>query len=151
MKLTVNKIKRLLNLYPPYLGAGIKVEFVRDDWKEMHVSMKLKWYNRNIVGTHFGGSLYSMIDPHLMLMLMNLLGDDYIIWDKSAEIEFIKATKNKVISKMRITDDDIREIKINVEKNKKYLADFIVEIKDEEGSLIAKAKKIIYVRKKKNR
>ena len=66
-------LKRLLNLYPPYLGAGVKITYSSDDWKEMHVSMSLRWYNKNAVNTHFGGSLYSMVDPHIMLMLMPLL------------------------------------------------------------------------------
>jgi acyl-coenzyme A thioesterase PaaI-like protein len=148
MNFSTKKLKRLINIYPPYLGAGIKVIHINNDWKELHVSMKLKWYNRNIVGTHFGGSLYSMIDPHLMIMLMNLLGRDYIVWDKSAEIEFVKATKKRVVSKMKITDDDIAQIKENVDKNNKYLASFNVQIKDDEDKLIAKAKKVVYIRKK---
>jgi acyl-coenzyme A thioesterase PaaI-like protein len=148
MNFSTKKLKRLINIYPPYLGAGIKVIHINNDWKELHVSMKLKWYNRNIVGTHFGGSLYSMIDPHLMIMLMNLLGRDYIVWDKSAEIEFVKATKKRVVSKMKITDDEIAQIKENVDKHNKYLASFNVEIKDDEDNLIAKAKKVVYIRKK---
>ena len=89
LKVHRNIIKHALNIWSPYLGAGIKIEYIRKDWKEMKVSMKLRFYNRNIMNTHFGGSLYSMVDPHIMLMLMQLLGEDYIVWDKSAEIDFI--------------------------------------------------------------
>ena len=148
MNFSPKNLRRILNLYPPYLGAGIKVEYISDNWKELHVSMKLKWYNRNAVGTHFGGSLYSMIDPHIMLLLMQLLGKEYIVWDKKAEIEFIKASKKRVRSEIKISDNEIEAIKRNTEKGDKYLAKFDVEIKDDDGSLVARAKKIIYVRKK---
>ena len=63
--------RRLINLYPPYLGAGIKVNYIKRDWHQVEVRMYLRWYNRNAFGTHFGGNIYSMIDPHLALMLSN--------------------------------------------------------------------------------
>ena len=141
-------LKRLMNIYPPYFGAGVKVDFISDDWKELQVSMNLRWYNRNIVGTHFGGSLYSMIDPHLMILLMKLLGKDYIVWDKSANIDFVKASKKKVRSVLKVTDDHLEEIKQNTEKGEKYFAKFFVEIRDEDDELVARAEKTIYVRKK---
>ena len=88
----------MLNLYPPYLGAGVKVTHISEDWRELRVSMSLRWFNRNAVGTHFGGSLYAMVDPHLMLLLIRLLGEKYWVWDQSAAIDFIKASKQKVTS-----------------------------------------------------
>jgi len=77
-----------LNLYAPFLGAGIRVKRLAPGWKEVDVEMKLRWWNANYVGTHYGGSLYSMTDPFLMVMLIENLGRDYIVWDKSATIRF---------------------------------------------------------------
>ncbi|MDK2791661.1 MAG: hypothetical protein PWQ25_524 [Deferribacteres bacterium] len=150
MYVSPKMMKFLLNIYPPYLGAGIKIEYIKDNWKELKVSMVLRWYNRNAVGTHFGGSLYSMTDPHIMLLLMNILGKDYIIWDKSAEIDFIKATKQKVFCTISISDEIIEEIKQQTEKNAKFLPEFILDIVDSEGNLIAKVKKVLYIRRKSN-
>jgi len=141
-------MKFLLNIYPPYLGAGVKIEYIRDDWKELKVSMVLRWYNRNAVGTHFGGSLYSMTDPHIMLLLMNSLGRDYIIWDKSAWIDFIKATKKRVYCTVTITDEIINEIKEKTANGDKFYPEFNLDIVDIEENLIAKVKKILYVRRK---
>ncbi len=148
MKYTPNLLKWLLNIYPPYLGAGVKVTHIREDWQELHVSMAMRWYNRNAVGTHFGGSLYSMVDPHLMLLLMQLLGKQYRVWDKSAEIEFIKASKSKVAAVIRISDEDIETIKRQTENGEKYFADFTIEIIDEDRDLVARVRKTIYIRKK---
>ena len=142
-------LKRILNLYPPYLGAGVKITYISEDWRELHVSMSLRWFNRNAVGTHFGGSLYSMVDPHLMLLLIQLLGRGYWVWDKSADIEFIKASNQKVTSVIKISNDDLEEIKRHTDNGEKYFPEFKIEIKDEDNDLVAIVKKIIYVRRKK--
>ena len=148
MKISPKLFKRMLNIYPPYIGAGIHVTYISEDWKELHVSMALRWFNRNAVGTHFGGSLYSMIDPHLMLLLMKSLGKDYLVWDKSADIEFIKASKKKVTSVIKFQHEDIEDIRKKTDNGEKYLPNFILEIKDEDEDLVARVKKTIYVRKK---
>ena len=149
MKFTPKLLKRILNFYPPYLGAGVKVTYISEDWKELHVSMSLRWFNRNAVGTHFGGSLYSMIDPHLMLLLMQLLGKEYLVWDKSADIEFVKATKKKVTSVLKVSNEDLNVIRRSTSNGEKYFSNFNVEIRDEDDELVAKVKKTIYVRRKK--
>ena len=146
MKFTPKLLKRILNIYPPYLGAGVKVTYISEDWKELHVSMSLHWYNRNAVGTHFGGSLYSMVDPHLMLLLMQLLGKEYLVWDKSASIEFFKASKTKITSVLKLSDEDLKVIRRNTNNGEKYFSNFIVEIRDEDDDLVARVKKTIYVR-----
>jgi acyl-coenzyme A thioesterase PaaI-like protein len=142
------QLKRILNIYPPYLGAGVRVDYISEDWKELRVSMTLRWYNRNAVGTHFGGSLYSMIDPHLMLLLMQLLGKEYLVWDKKANIEFVKASHKKVWAEFKITNDVIKEIKARTENGEKHLATFQVEIMDDENRIVAIAEKVIYIRRK---
>jgi len=151
MKFTPKSLKRLLNLYPPYLGAGVKITHISDDWRELHVGMSLRWFNRNAVNTHFGGSLYSMIDPHLMLLLMQILGKEYLVWDKAADIEFVKASKKKVSTVIKITDKDLEDIALMTEKGEKYFPEFIVDVIDEDNELVARVKKTIYVKKKKSR
>ena len=149
MRITPKLLKFGLNLYPPYLGAGVKITHISEDWRELHVSMAMRWYNRNAVGTHFGGSLYAMVDPHLMLLLIQLLGDEYWVWDKTAEIEFIKASKQKVTSIIKISRDDLAEIKRQTHGGDKYLHEFTLEIKDGDNDLVAIVKKLIYTRRKK--
>lgn len=142
------KLKKLLNWYGPYLGAGIKLEYIADDWREVRVAMHMKWYNRNAVGTHFGGSLYAMIDPHYMLMLMKLLGKDYVVWDKAAHIDFIKPGTGTVRATMLITDEQLEEVIEQTSSGHKFLPRFIAEIRDETGELVAKATKTLYVRRR---
>ena len=148
MRLSPRILKHLLNLYPPYLGAGVKVTHIREDWKELHVSMAMRWDNRNAVGTHFGGSLYSMVDPHLMLLLMQLLDNQYRVWDKSAAIEFIKASKSRVTAVIRISDADLETIRQRTESGAKYFADFMIDIRDDDHDVVARVRKTLYIRKK---
>lgn len=140
--------KFMLNIYRPFLGAGIKVTYISDDWQEIHVAMKLKWYNRNAAGTHFGGSLYSMIDPHLLIMLKQLLGNGYEIWDKAASIEFVNPGEGKVRAAIKISDTELIEIKRQTEHKEKFFPEFDIRILDAQNSVVAVIKKVLYIQKK---
>jgi hypothetical protein len=151
MKITPKLLKFGLNIYGPYLGAGIKVDHISEDWKKLKVSMKLRWYNKNYMSVHFGGSLYAMVDPHLMLMLIQLLGKSYQVWDQSAQIEFKRPGKGRVHSTLEITDNDLDDIKKNTASGEKYHHQFPVTIIDSDNQLVARVNKVLYIRKKPER
>ncbi len=148
MAMTAKKLKRLLTFYPPYLGAGVRVAHLADDFSSMTVEMPLHFWNRNYVGTHFGGSLYSMVDPHFMVMLINRLGSGYIVWDKAATIRFKRPGKGVVKAQFEITDARLAEIKAAVDAQEKIEPLFQVSITDEKGQVVAEVDKLLYVRKK---
>jgi hypothetical protein len=102
----------------------------------------------NYVGTHFGGSLYSMVDPFYMLMLIENLGRDYIVWDKAASIRFVKPGRSRVNAQFRLSLDQIRAVRTQVDEKGKGEFDFEVQVLDDSGLLIAEVSKKIYVRKK---
>ena len=142
------KLQRRINFYPPYLGAGVRMTRISDDFRELEVEMPLRFYNRNYVGTHFGGSLYSMCDPFYMLMLINILGPEYIVWDKAAAIRFKKPGKGVVKASFRLTEEQIAEIRAAAETQPKVEPQFQVLITDSEGNVVAEIDKLLYVRKK---
>ena len=144
-------LKTLINLYPPYLGTGISVRTLAPDFRYIRVDMKLRWFNRNYVNTHFGGSLYAMTDPFYMLMLMNILGNRYLVWDKSANIAFVKPGKGTVSAEFRVTDEQIDQIFRATAGGEKYLPEFTVDIRDADQILVARVIKQLYVRRKKDR
>jgi hypothetical protein len=137
-----------LNVWPPFLGAGIRVRRLASDWTEIDVEMKLRWWNRNYVGTHYGGSLYSMADPFFMLMLIENLGKDYIVWDKSASIRFKRPGRGTVSASFRLSPEQVSEIKQALNSQEKIERAFTVEVKDESGSVIAVIEKLLHVRRK---
>ncbi len=141
-------LDRLINFYGPYVGAGVKLTKMSKDFRHARVEMPLTLYNKNYMGTQFGGSLYSMTDPWYMLMLIKNLGPEYIVWDKAASIDFKKPGRSKVRAEFTLTQEVIDEIKAAVEEKVKVNWPFKVEIFDEENVLIAVVEKIVYVRKK---
>ena len=137
-----------MTFYPPYLGAGVRVRHISDDFRDIQVSMGLGWSNRNYVGTQFGGSLYSMVDPFFMLMLMENLGSRYIVWDKAADIDFIAPGKGPVFARFTIDETLLAEIRRQTADGEKYLPQLQVDIHDGAGHLVARVGKTLYVRLK---
>jgi len=146
-----NKTKRLLKklrFWPPFLGAGIHVTRVAEDLRTIDVELRLKFFNRNYVGTHYGGSLYSMCDPWFMVMLIENLGPDYIVWDKSAAIRFKKPGKGVVKASFHLPEERIAEIRAQADAQGKVEPQFQAVVTDAEGNVIAEVDKLLYVRKK---
>ena len=141
-------LRRAVNFWPPFLGAGIRVKHISPDMKAIDVEMKLSWWNANYVGTHFGGSLFAMTDAFYMLMLMANLGPDYIVWDKAASIRYRKPGRSTVRAEFRLSDAQLDDIREKLETMPKYEPTFAVEVKDEQGTVIAEVEKLLYVRKK---
>jgi hypothetical protein len=141
-------LKFLINLYPPYWGTGITVRSISSDFREISVQMKMRGYNRNYVKTHFGGSLYAMTDPFYMVMLIHILGKEFVVWDKAAHIDFIKPSQGTVTAKFLITEDQIEKIKSNTSGGQKYFPEFSVDIENEAGGKVARVVKTLYIRRK---
>jgi len=151
MKATPATLRRIMNLWPPFLFSGIRVEAIADDWRYARVRLKLRWYNRNYVKTQFGGALFAMVDPFWMILTLEALRHEYIVWDKAGEIEFIAPGRSDVIAEIRIDDAMLAEIRAATANGDKHLRWCDTEIKTESGELIARVRKQIYVRcKQKN-
>ena len=140
---------RLINWYPPLLGAGIQVQRHESDEYTIKVKMPLTRLNLNAVGVHFGGSLYAMCDPWFMLILLQHLGDDYIVWDKAASIQFLKPGKGTVSATFHLAPETIDEVRAQADRGEKLEPIFNVDVIDDRGDVIAKVEKRLYVRKKK--
>lgn len=143
-------LRRLLAVWPPFRFAGIRVEAFSDDWRHVRVRLKLAWYNRNFVGTHFGGSLFAMTDPFWMIMVMQSLGREYIVWDKAAAIDFVAAVREDVYAEFRLADADLDEMRNATEGGAKYLRWFEVDVKTAGGEVVARVRKQLYVRRKRS-
>jgi hypothetical protein len=116
--------------------------------KSLDVEMKLRFWNANYVGTHFGGSLFAMTDAFYMLMLMHHLGRDYIVWDKAATIRYKKPGRGRVRAEFRLTDAQIGDVRQKLKTLPQYEPVFVVEVKDESGRVIAEVEKLLHVRKR---
>ncbi len=140
-------MRRMLNIWPPFLFSGISVREISKDFRYTKVRLKKKALTSNYVGTLFGGSLFAMTDPFFMLMILKNLGRNYIVWDKRSEIEYVAPGKSTVYAEFEVKEEDLEEIKREVAAAGKYLKWFEVEIKTSDGTVVAIVKKQIYVRK----
>ena len=145
------KLKLLLNVWPPLRFAGIRVLRFDDDYRHVAVRLALRWYNRNYVRTHFGGSLFAMTDPFWMIMVMHCLGDDYIVWDRAAEIDFVAPGREDVFAEFRIEEAALDEIRAATAGGEKCLRWFETEVKTAGGDVVARVRKQLYVRRKRGR
>lgn len=141
-------LRRRINAYPPYRGARIEVTHIAGDWSEIRVRMPLVEANENLVGTHFGGSLYAMVDPHLMILLMRRLGPEWVVWDRAATIQFLQPGRGTVHALVRVTDAEVAAIRSAAENDGKHLPEWSLEITDEAGSVVATVHKTLYVRRR---
>lgn len=143
-----DKLLGFWNIWPPFLGAGIRIKKVTSDYRFMRVELPLRFWNANFVGTAYGGSMFSMTDPFYMVMLIRNLGPSYVVWDKAASIRYVKPGKSRVHAEFILNDQILSDIKKAVEVSGKVDWNFTVQVKDEAGQIIAEVEKVLYIKKK---
>jgi acyl-coenzyme A thioesterase PaaI-like protein len=141
-------LRRAMNLWPPFLGAGIKVTRIAADFRDIEVRLELGLLNRNYVGTHFGGSLYAMTDPFLMLMMLHNLGPDYVVWDKAGSIEYVKPARGAVHVHFHLAPADLSRARRATTHGRKYEPTFHVAVVDAKDEVVARVTKTLYIRRK---
>ena len=141
-------LRRVLNLWPPFLFTGIHVAALGDDFRSARVELRMRPWNRNYVGTHFGGSLFAMTDPFWMLLVMHCIGDDYIVWDKAATIDFETPGRGLVSAEFHLEDAVLDELRAAAAGGDKVLRWFETPVRDAAGDTVALVRKQLYVRRK---
>ncbi len=141
--------KFLLNFYPPYIGAGVRTTFLDLDRGVVQVEMPLTKLNKNAVGTQFGGSLYAMVDPLYMLLLLQQIGKDHVVWDKSASIDFVAPGRGRVTARIELDPAEVAEIVALAANNAPVLRTYSIDIVADDGSVVARVEKVLYIRRKK--
>jgi hypothetical protein len=141
-------LRLAINVWPPFRGAGVRVRHIAADWHETRVELNLGLFNRNYVGTHFGGSLYAMTDPFHMLMLIHLLGPEYAVNHKGGRIDYLAPARGRVTTTLRIEDAEVDAIRARVAAAGKDAPEFSADILDAEGMVVARAVHTLHVRRK---
>lgn len=133
------------NIFPAYRGTGGRVQFISENFDEVRIRLPLNWRTRNYVGTIYGGSMFGATDPIYMLMLINLLGKGYVVWDKAASIKFVRPGKSTLYAHFLLTTEYVTTVKSEVTTagEKDYVLE--VQLKDAKGQVIAIVQRTIYV------
>ncbi|WP_434440191.1 DUF4442 domain-containing protein [Lentzea sp. E54] len=140
-----------MNLWPPFLFAGIRVEEISPDYRYARVRMRLRPWNRNFFGTHFGGSLFAMTDPFWVLLLFNQLKGEHVVWDRAGEIEFVAPGRGTVHAEFRLTDEHVEQVLERTRDGEKALIWFDTDVVGQDGTVIARVKKQVYARRKRDK
>jgi acyl-coenzyme A thioesterase PaaI-like protein len=135
---------RHIGWWPPLLGTGVRVTRLDKDLRTVDVEMQLRRWNKNYMGVHFGGSLFAMTDPFYMVMLATNLGSEYVVWDKAASIRYRKPGRGRVRAEFRLSEKRLEEIRAAIDVEGRYDVRFVVEIKDDEGGVVAEVERVIY-------
>jgi acyl-coenzyme A thioesterase PaaI-like protein len=133
------------NFIPAYRGTGGRVTYISDDYTEIHVRVPLSWRTRNYVGTIYGGSMYGALDPVYMLMLIRLLGRDYVVWDKAASISFRRPGRTTLRAKFVLDGSEVEAIKAELRGRKSVDRVYTVELVDDAGKVHARVEKTLYI------
>jgi acyl-coenzyme A thioesterase PaaI-like protein len=139
--------RRLMNAWPPFRAAGVRVTHIAPDWREATIELRAKLLNRNYVGTHFGGSIFAMADPFHMILMMRTLGRDYVVWDKAASVRFLKPGRGTLKARVEITPAMVEEAKAATAAGSKFEPTYAVEITDEQGAVVARVEKTLHIRR----
>jgi acyl-coenzyme A thioesterase PaaI-like protein len=131
-----------------YRGTGGRLKYIAEDWSEVRLDLPLSWRTRNYVGTIFGGSIYSAVDPIYMLMLIRRLGAEFIVWDKAASIEFKKPGRETLHARFVIGDDELTAIRTALATQRSVELTYLVELLDGSGTVCARVEKLIYIRRR---
>lgn len=146
--MNASRLRRLLRFWPPFVFAGIRVVEIADDFRQVRVELRMRWFNKNYVGTHFGGSLFAMVDPFWMIMMIECLGGEYLVWDQAGEIVFVKPGRGTVQAEFRIEEKMLDEIRAATAGGEKFLRWFETEVRDGGGDVVARVRKQLYFRRK---
>ena len=141
-------MRRLINLWPPFLCNGIRVLAISDDWSRADVVLRRRLRNRNLVGTQFGGNLFAMTDPFWMVLAMHRLGDAYYVWDKAGEIDFVLPARDDVYAHIQLDENALAEVREAAASGEKVLRWFTADLTTRDGAVVARVRKQLYVRLK---
>lgn len=133
------------NISPMYRRTTGRVTFVSSDLLEIDIKIPLSIKNRNYVGSIFGGSLFAATDPIYMIQLINILGNNYVVWDKASTIKYKNPAYSDAYAIFRFTKEEIEVIKSEVKLKKEIEIKKELNITNTSGIIITELTKTIYI------
>ena len=138
----------MLSYWGPFLGAGIRITHISEDFTQINAELRNRLYNKNLFGVHFGGAIYALVDPFYVLMLVKGLGRDFIVWDKSAEVKFLKPGKGTLRAEFHISTEEMEGIRKTVLNKKRYLFKKNIEVLNDKDEVVASIDKVVSIKLK---
>jgi acyl-CoA hydrolase len=128
-----------------YRRTTAKLIEVSDDLHFVKIRLKLNWKNKNYAGSIFGGSMLAATDPIYMIQLIQILGDNYVVWDKAVEAHYKRPAKSTISGEFIFCSEDITNIKRSVVENNETTIVKTLNLVDQNQNIIATFNKTVYI------
>jgi len=137
------------NMSPMYRRSTARIVNTSKDLMRVDIKLPISYKNKNYVSSIYGGSMFSAVDPIPMVQLINILGDDYVVWDKSAEIFFKRPARENLFATFEYTNEELESIKKRVAKEKEMEIIKTTKLTNKDRSIIfCEVNKTIYIANK---
>ena len=133
------------NLSPMYRRTTARIVEVSEDLHYVKIKIPHNYKNKNYVGSIFGGSMQSATDPIYMIQLINILDDNYIVWDKAASIKYRRPARESIFGEFIFTKDEINSIKKAVSEKKEMDIIKKLNLVNHDRKVFAKIEKTLYI------
>ena len=148
-KLTPNRLRHLLNAWPPLIAMGIRITHIADDWSRGHLELRLNRLNANMHGAAFGGTLFSMTDVLFGTLVMQRLGvDRYEAWTRTGSFEYIRPGRRGAYLDVEASDELIEQILAETEGGFSTVVPYTSVIRDKDGGIVGIGQQDLYVRRR---
>ena len=139
-------LKVMFNVSPMYRRSTGRIADVSDDLSTIQIRLPISYRNRNYVGAIYGGSMFSAVDGVPMVQLMNIIGDDYVVWDKSAGIVFKRPAREDLYATVAFTGDELADIRRQVAEHGEMTFEKLIPWQNRDGDITySEVRKQLYV------
>lgn len=136
------------NISPMYRRTTAKVVAISCDMHQVTIKLPLSYKNSNYLGAIFGGAMQSATDPIYMIQLMNILGDDYVVWDKAASIKYKRPARETIYGEFFFSEQEIAMIKEKVNEENEFDYHKSLVLKSKSDIVYAEIDKLLYIAQK---
>ena len=128
-----------------YRRTTAKLIDVSDDLHKVVITLSLNWKNKNYVGSIFGGSMLAATDPIYLIQLIQILGDDYVVWDKAVTARYKRPAKSRIYGTFLFSEEEIKDIKNKIAESHEIDITKTMNLNDEKQQIIATFSKTLYI------
>ena len=148
-ELKPSELKRMLNLWLPFIFNRVKIEYVSDDFRTINVRLKHSIWNRNPNKALWGGAIFSAADGFYPIMLKQnalLKGIKTDFFTKSTTVNYLREAKTDLLFPFRLTQGDIDEFLKILQSEGKYQKSHVIYGIDNAGHKCIEARIQPYLR-----
>ena len=137
------------NYSPMYRRSTGKVIYTSEDLLTVKVKIPINYKNRNYMGSIFGGSMFASVDPIPMVQLIQLLGEEYVVWDKSAQIRFKRPAREDLYAKIEYSIPELDTIKKTVATENEFEITKTTKLTNKSETIVfCEIDKVLYIASK---